>query len=402
MLALMAAKGGTNMQIEWCTVRTPVMIAATGLAALLFSLQMRSAQRGIVERYASRWGVDRALAGRIYAPARFTLSRALLMFWALPVLLLLFSLIGLLAGLTPVFNACPALPFSRFMPVVMTGLVCLLPFSFGLMGLAAALTPRALAYSRHVVQIRRQDLPDVPTEADFGILLAHPPALPWHKRILAAIFAACGAAALAWLWMAHIPQDILADRPLPPFPPGLGEIATDAFRVFAIVMALAAAWSIWRIFTGTVSARRKIAVKWSVTYTQAAALLAPASSGVYRLLTIVCGGALTGGLATVPWMVVTQSESREIVLGQGAAFLLAMTALGLRMMFCPRTTLYLRTLSEELSQQSPDTGATAAEVAASIDRRAIAQGAWTLRLFGVVLIVMSPMLLLIALAPHRH
>ena len=117
----MAAKGGTNMQIEWCTVRTPVMIAATGLAALLFSLQMRSTQRGIVERYAGRWGVDRALAGRIYAPARFTLSRALLMFWALPVLLLLFSLIGLLAGLTPVFNACPALPFSRFMPVVMTG-----------------------------------------------------------------------------------------------------------------------------------------------------------------------------------------------------------------------------------------------------------------------------------------
>lgn len=402
------ATKGTDMQIDWCTARTPVMVTAAAVAALLFVVLLRSNRRHFVGLYARRWGVDHVTAQRIYAPARFRLSRILMWLATLPILLALLSLVSLLAGLTPLFNGCPTLPYNRILPAIVVGVICLMPAFPGLIALITLLTPRALAYSREIMKLRREDFPDTPTEADFDAIVASRPTLHGHRRLFAAAVAVAGTAGLAWLWVSHIPQDILAGTAMTPdHLHGFGEDLVNLIYVITALTVPLLAWKIWQVFNGQTRARKIIAAKWSLTNREAAALLAPASGIVYRTLTIVIALALTASMAAVLWMLILplhSAPSPTAVNGLIEMVTAVMAPVGVRMIFYARTSLYLRTLGYELSQQSPDTGTTAAQIAAGIDRRTAAKGAWQLRLMGMVfcLMVAATALQLSGIVPPHH
>ena len=171
------------------------------------------------------------------------------------------------------------------------------------------------------------------------------------------------------------------------------DIAADpaaVLRILVILTGLYIALGLWAIFSGMGKTNKALAVKWSLTPNQLAALRAPVSGVTYRALNLAYTVGLFSGLL---WGLCTLLAPRTRELPALAAWpalcvAITMVSLGAWTALYARSTLYDLALSRALSQHSPAEGMTVAGIAAGIDRHAVAKPAWQFRLIGVTLMLL--------------
>ena len=386
--------------MDACSIR-PWVIGGVALAIVLLLLWvMRSSHRDVIGKYAKQWGVDAATAAAVRARRESRLNGLLIWLAFSPAFVMIIGVLAFSVGdMVPAFRACTTpFPFFPTSAAILTGFVYCLPLTIAAVALVIFLTPpRLIAYRRALMRLSREDLPEHPTLADFEAALPPlAPESPWTRLVSLAVCAA-GIAVVVWLTVNHTPGVIFDfitghDRASPrmvSFNHGL----TTTFRWFPyIVLPIALAQMLfvgWTLMFGNSRALRKLAAKWSLSSAEMRRLFKPMEGGVYRSLSLASWAAVPVGIVgtLVFWLAPPAMRMLDIPMF-GALLVSSVVALGLRLVFCARSSLYIRSLSHELQTLSPTAGASAATIVAGLDPKAMDRAVWQIRLLGVFMVAM--------------
>ena len=390
--------------MDACSIR-PWVIGGGALAIVLFLLWgVRSSHRDVIGKYAKQWGVDAATAAAVRARRESRLSGLLIWLAFSPVFVMGIGVLAYAIGeMVPAFRTCTT-PFSFLSTsaAILTGLVYCLPLTIAAVALVIFLTPpRLIAYRRALFRLRREDLPELPTLADFEAAL--PPLAPESPRTRLVSLAVCaaGIAVMVWLTVNHAPEvisDFITghDRASPrmvSFNHGL----TTTFRWFPyIVLPIALAQMLvvgWTILFGNSRALRKLAAKWSLSSAEMRQLFKPR----YRILYQAVSGLAPLGLlvmmvSAVIMLMGPPAWRMSICPWLPIGVLAALAGLIIQMVCFAHGLSHSRAVANALQERNPAEGVSAADVAAGIDMKSVAKSARSLRLMGLLLVVVLGLL----------
>ncbi len=387
------------MRFDICTAHYPVLAAVViGLAAV-FLRSDKTAKAKFIDGQAKKWQIDLATANALWAPARHRAGDALqrIAFICLFGLLTASMLVYAVEFVFSRFGSCTSLvSMPDITRVMFTALLIVIPAAGIVLSLARLIAPRQRLYSRRLYALAPDDLPAAPVPDDFKMALAVPAGAVMRLRITAVVIMATCAAGLAWLiWRDAFALVDLGGNPNAHHARAysvLKSIQPDILlfmRAISLVIFVILGPELWQLATGNSKAFRTIALNWSLTSRDMSVLFQPRNGLIYCSLTWVLSASVIGSLFLAAAMSIVSLITPTPFLAYSTimAACLSCLALGvatatLRLILCPRSWLYIRTLSSELRQQIPQAGKSAFDIAAGIDLREISGRAWQTRLLG--------------------
>ena len=384
-----------------CAIKPWIMIGVALVMVLLMLWGVRASHREVISKYAKQWGVDTAMAAVVRSRRESRLSGILTWLAVSPVFVIVIGVFADTIGqMVPVSGACTT-PSSGWSVSVMelTAIVYCLPFTVSGVALIIFLTPpRLIAYRRGLMRLRREDLPDHPTLNDFEAAL--PPLAPASSRIRLVSLAICaaGVAVLVWLTVNHA-SEVIADFIIPhratpvqaaAIHTGLSH-ALPLFQIGLLVVSVPYFVYIWwALLTGERRAYRKLGAKWTLSPPEIRRMINSRRGTGYRVLRTIWLGTMfllmagAIGLAATPPALVPEIVTILMLLAAG--FVLST---GLLVTCYARGSAYVRVLSSALQAQCPTSEISAATIAAGIDRKTIADHAWTIRVVGLFIVLLA-------------